>query len=575
MPAGLSHVRAIACGYYHGLAIIGEGTPPVVTAQPEDQTVHAGDTVSFSAAANGDPAPSLQWQVSTDSGATWTDIAGATASPLTFTASLEQNGNQYHAVFTNSAGSVTSDAATLTVGKIAATVTLANLTQTYDGQPKPVTVSTDPAGLAVNVTYDGSSVAPIAAGSYTVVATVDDAAYEGSASGTLTIQPKAASVTPDAAGKVYGEADPALTGTLAGFVATDGVTAAYSRIAGEVVGDYATSASLSPANALANYDITYNTAVFTITPRPVTVTADAKSKVAGEPDPTLTYQITAGSLAFDDVFSGALTREPGEAVGTYAILQGTLALNSNYTLTYVGANLTITDASNAAPVANPGGPYRGAMNTAISFDGTGSYDPDGDALTYAWSFGDGDTATGATPTHSYSASGIYDICLTVSDGTLTSDPACTLAAVYDPRAVVIGGLWINSPAGAYKLNESLSGRALFSFALVYPRRASAPTGITTFWFPVGGLAFESTAHEWLVVNPAYTNAQFRGSGLINRAADPNGNEYKFMVWAGDGSPDTFRIRIWWEADGVENVVYDNGVAQAIGRGGSITIRKSR
>jgi hypothetical protein len=45
-----------------------------------------------------------------------------------------------------------------------------------------------------------------------------------------------------------------------------------------------------------------------------------------------------------------------------------------------------------------------------------------------------------------------------------------------------------------------------------------------------------------------------------------GNEYQFMLWAGDGSPDTFRIRIWWEAGGVENDIYDNGADQPIGAG---------
>ena len=78
----------------------------------------------------------------------------------------------------------------------------------------------------------------------------------------FTIEPKAASVTPNAASKTYGAADPALTGTLTGFLAADGVTATYSRTAGETVagGPYTISATLSPAGVLGNYTITYNTA---------------------------------------------------------------------------------------------------------------------------------------------------------------------------------------------------------------------------------------------------------------------------------------------------------------------------
>ncbi|MFC1226799.1 MBG domain-containing protein, partial [Pedobacter sp. BG31] len=61
----------------------------------------------------------------------------------------------------------------------------------------------------------------------------------------------------------------------------------------------------------------------------------------GDADPALTYTF-APALVTGDSFSGSLTRTPGENVGTYAINQGTLALSSNYSLTYVGADLTIS-----------------------------------------------------------------------------------------------------------------------------------------------------------------------------------------------------------------------------------------
>src|SRR5207237_303143 len=91
-----------------------------------------------------------------------------------------------------------------------------------------------------------------------------------------------------------------------------------------------------------NYTLTFVGADLTISARAITVTADAKSKTYGDSDPALTYQITSGSLAFSDGFTGNLSRAAGENVGTYAITQGDLALNSNYTLTVVGANLTIS-----------------------------------------------------------------------------------------------------------------------------------------------------------------------------------------------------------------------------------------
>jgi len=79
----------------------------------------------------------------------------------------------------------------------------------------------------------------------------------------------------------------------------------------------------------------------TIEKATVTVTADAKSKPYGDADPTLTY--TSEGLLGDDVLTGALTREEGENAGSYAITLGTLTAGDNYTISFTGAELTITD----------------------------------------------------------------------------------------------------------------------------------------------------------------------------------------------------------------------------------------
>jgi hypothetical protein len=70
---------------------------------------------------------------------------------------------------------------------LAGTVTLGNLSRTYDGTPKSVTATTTPSGLAVNITYNGSANAPTNAGSYTVIGTINDANYQGSATNMLVI----------------------------------------------------------------------------------------------------------------------------------------------------------------------------------------------------------------------------------------------------------------------------------------------------------------------------------------------------------------------------------------------------
>jgi PKD repeat protein len=102
---------------------------------------------------------------------------------------------------------------------------------------------------------------------------------------------------------------------------------------------------------------------------------------------------------------------------------------------------------NRAPVADAGGPYTGIVNVAVSFNGAGSTDPDGDALTYSWDFDatDGITAdaTGATPSHTYTVAGTYTVTLTVSDGTLgdtdTATATISESGGFQADASVTGG----------------------------------------------------------------------------------------------------------------------------------------
>src|SRR5437867_834771 len=93
-------------------------TLPTIATQPVNQTVTAGQTATFTAAATGSPTPTVQWQVSADGGVTFSNVSGATSTTLSLTTALSQNGNRYRAVFTNSAGTATTMAATLTVNAI-------------------------------------------------------------------------------------------------------------------------------------------------------------------------------------------------------------------------------------------------------------------------------------------------------------------------------------------------------------------------------------------------------------------------------------------------------------------------
>ena len=81
------------------------------------------------------------------------------------------------------------------------------------------------------------------------------------------------------------------------------------------------------------------------------------------------------------------------------------------------------------PTASAGGPYAGTAQLPISFSGSASSDPQNQALTYSWNFGDSSTASGVTPTHTYAAAGTYTVKLTVTDTSNLSASASTTATV--------------------------------------------------------------------------------------------------------------------------------------------------
>jgi alpha-tubulin suppressor-like RCC1 family protein len=125
----------LAAGTLGGVASAAATKPPKVTTQPASQTVEEGQSASFSAAASGNPAPTLRWERSTNGGASWSPIEGATASPLTVasTKTLE-SGYEFRAVFKSTAGTATSKAATLTVQKAPAVTEQPASTTVEEGQ---------------------------------------------------------------------------------------------------------------------------------------------------------------------------------------------------------------------------------------------------------------------------------------------------------------------------------------------------------------------------------------------------------------------------------------------------------
>jgi len=94
---------------------------------------------------------------------------------------------------------------------------------------------------------------------------------------------------------------------------------------------------------------------------------------------------------------------------------------------------------NRTPTASAGGPYSGVRDQALSFDGSGSSDPDGKSLTYQWDFGDGATGSGPTPTHAYTALGSYTVTLVVNNGFFNSAPATANVTIENRAPVAAAG----------------------------------------------------------------------------------------------------------------------------------------
>ena len=106
---------------------------PTITIQPSGNTVTEGNAVLLNATASGDPTPTVQWQKSTD-GATWSNISGATSTSYTTPAlTISDSGIYYRAIFTNSAGSTTTNTAQMIVNPAASPVAPSIVTQPTGG----------------------------------------------------------------------------------------------------------------------------------------------------------------------------------------------------------------------------------------------------------------------------------------------------------------------------------------------------------------------------------------------------------------------------------------------------------
>ena len=336
---------------------------------------------------------------------------------------------------------------TLTVGKRQITVSAANKDRAY-GDTDPTftytTARTSPgtgAGLVNGDTLSGTMTTP--AGQYSNVG--DYAINQGSLAasanyqitafnpGTLTVGKRQITVSAANKDRAYGDTDPTFTyttartspGTGAGLVNGDTLSGTMTTPAGQYsnVGDYAINQGSLAASA--NYQITaFNPGTLTVTPRPITATADPKTRLYGDANPQLTYQITTGNLVGSDTLTGALTTAatPASNVGAFDIDQGTLAATANCALSFVGAKLTVTPRP-ITVTADDKSRLEGAANPLLTWQVTTGSLVNGDQLSGGlFTAATTASAAGAYPILQGSLAATANYTLSFVPGVLTVEP---------------------------------------------------------------------------------------------------------------------------------------------------------
>ncbi len=368
---------------------------PVITTHPSNATVTAGSTASFTAGASGTPTPTVQWQLSTNGGSAWSDLSGATSTTHSFTAAATDSGKQYRAVFTNSVGTATTNAATLTVN-VAPLVTTHPASQTAtaggtatftagaSGTPTP-TVQWQ---VSINGGSTWSDISGATATTYAFTAAVGDSGkqYRAMFTNSVSSVPStAATLTVNAAPTASGVS---ITGTLAvGQVLTGHYT--YGDVDGDAEGT-STFRWLRGGVAIANATaLTYTTVAadsgptltFEVTPKAATGTiagtpVPSSGVVIGNVAPTASGVSVTGTLAVGQVLTGHYTYGDvdGDAEGTstFRWLRGGVAIAGATAPTYTtvaadsGQTLTFEVTPKAATGTTPGSAATNAGVTILN-----------------------------------------------------------------------------------------------------------------------------------------------------------------------------------------------------------------
>ncbi len=523
---------------------------PNIATAPIAQHVISGGTATFTVATTASPV-TYQWR---KGGVNITGNTSATTATLTLRSATSASAGSYDCVLTNTFGTTTTTAVNLTVGTQNVAITLANTSATYDGTPKPVTVTTSPAGLPFALSYAGSSSAPTDAGSYVVSSNVSTTEASGSVSTILTIAKATQTVT---LGSVPAGITPGIAFSLAA-TASSGLPITLSVVSGNatVSGNSVTLADTAPVALRATQSGNNN---YASASADTTVTA-AKLAQAIAFAALADQRSAAGPIVLSAVTSSGLPV-------TFTLVSGPATLSGN-TLTLTGTAGTVTvraaqagDATyNAAPVVErafavtiantaPVITAQPAAQTALvgatatfSVTATGTPTP-----TYQWRKNGTPAGTGATLTltnvTAADAAG-YDVVVTNSVGSVTSSLArLTLNAT--PTAPVI----TRQPGNVV----ALAGRSA-TFTVVatgapaptyqWSKGSAAIAGATSASFTLPGVATaDAGTYSVTVTNSAGTASASATLRVIARS-------YAGTYFGSLGAGGTFALRIGDDNTGV-------------------------
>ena len=514
-------------------------------------------TASYSGFVNGDAAASLNTPPKLSTAATATSHVAGNPYSITVSGVVDPD---YSISYVSGSLTVTTAPLTITANnqnKVYGAA-LPALTVTYAGLVNgdtPATFSASP-NAAPTVTTTATAASHVAGSPYAITAAAAaDSDYTISyVAGSLAITPAPLTVTAVNQSKVYGAALPALTASYSGLVngdtpasLTSTATLTTTATASSQVGSYAITAA---GAADPDYTIAYTNGTLTVTPAPLTITANNQTKVYGAPLPTLTDSYTgfvngdtAASLTTQPTLSTTATA--ASHVGSYPITASGAA-DPDYTISYVAASLTVTPAPLSITAVNQTKVY-GQANPALTVSYSG--------------FVNGDTSASLTtpPTITTTAT-----TLSLVSG---SPYSITASCAVDPNyaiSYVAGNLTIDPDATTVTATASTTGTGFGqSVTMSATVTANAPgSGI-----PTGSVDFFDTTTG----DDLGTVTLSGGAASLTTSSLPSGSNTIKVSYSGDSdflasSTSTVAITI-----NVSIVVLDPTASGALSLSGSASI----